>query len=108
MRASAVCSHIPPDGFKAGQPLIIELSFEKTPASALLYYRHINHAERFDTVDMQLIENRYKATIPSTYTDSPYPVQYYFELKAAPDKAWLYPGFRKDLMNQPYFVVRRS
>jgi hypothetical protein len=108
IRTSVVCSHLPPSGFKAGQPLNIEFSFEKAPLSARLYYRHVNHAERYETVEMQLLGNRYKATIPSDYTDSPYPIQYYLELKNGPDKAWLYPGFREDLINQPYFVVRRS
>ena len=41
------------------------------------------------------------------YTDSPYPLQYYFELRDARGHAWLYPGFRADLCNQPYFVVRQ-
>jgi hypothetical protein len=108
VRASAVCRHNQPEHFIAGQPLDIILSFEKTPASALLYYRHVNHAERFETVEMQLLGNRYRASVPSAYTDSIYPIQYYIELKDGPDKAWLYPGFNEDLMNQPYFVVLRS
>jgi hypothetical protein len=107
-RASAVCHHIQPEGFSAGQPLVIELSIEKTPASARLYYRHVNHGERYETAVMRLLGNLYRATIPATYTDSAYPVQYYFELKEGPDKAWLYPGFMPDLANQPYFVLRRT
>ena len=108
MRATAVCRHIRPEGFRAGQPMDIELSFEKTPASARLYYRHVNHAERYETVDMQLLGNSYKATIPSTYTDTQYQIQYYIELKDRPNKAWLYPGFMPDLANQPYFVVHKT
>jgi len=108
MRASAICSHIPPQRFKAGQPLAVEFSFEKAPSSARLYFRHVNHAERYETIEMQLLGNRYKATIPATYTDTLYPIQYYIELKEVSDKAWLYPGFREDLMNQPYYVVRKT
>jgi hypothetical protein len=107
-RTSVVCNHICPDNFKKGQPLDIEISFEMAPASARLYYRHVNHAERYETTGMQLSGNRYLATIPAAYTDTLYPVQYYFELKDGTDKAWLYPGFRKDLINQPYFVVRKT
>ena len=105
IRLSAVCRHIQPAGPKTGQPLNIELTVEKTPLSVLLYYRHVNHAERYETVGMQLQGNRYIASVPAAYTDSPYPLQYYFELKEGPDKAWLYPGFNADLMNQPYFVI---
>jgi hypothetical protein len=104
-RTYAVCKHTQPSGVIAGKPLDIEISFDKAPASARLYYRHVNHAERFETAEMKLQGNNYVATIPANYTDSPYPLQYYAELKDGPDKAWLYPGFSKDLCNQPYFVV---
>lgn len=44
-------------------------------------------------------------TIPAEYTQSKYPLQYYFELDNGNGPAWLYPGFNKTLSNQPYFVV---
>ena len=50
---------------------------------------------------------RYSAFIPGAYTDSQFPLQYYFELKTAPDQAWIHPGFESNWTNQPYFVVRR-
>jgi hypothetical protein len=72
-----------------------------------MYYRHVNQAERFESVEMQVRDNRYRAAIPAAYTQSLYPLQYYFELKTAPDQACLFPGFAANLSNQPYFVVRR-
>ncbi len=107
-RVFAPCHHIPPDKFGKGQNVNIELSVEKMPKSAHLYYRHVNQAERYETVEMQVVEKRYQATIPANYTNSSYPLQYYFELKEGPEAAWLYPGFDKDLANQPYFVVRHT
>jgi hypothetical protein len=107
VRPSAVCQHIQPKKFQAGKPLELELSFEKAPGSARLYYRHVNHAERFESVEMQLAGKSYKAAIPAAYTDSLYPLQYYFELKDGPKSAWMFPGFNADLTNQPYFVVRK-
>jgi hypothetical protein len=106
-RASAACRHIQPEQFRPGQPLEIELSLEKTSVSVRLFYRHVNQAERYETLEMQGQGNRYRAVIPSAYTNSSYPIQYYFELKEGPETAWLYPGFAADLANQPYFVVRR-
>jgi hypothetical protein len=47
----------------------------------------------------------YRATIPGNYTGSPYPLEYYFEVRLAPDTAFLYPGLGKDLTSQPYFVA---
>jgi hypothetical protein len=45
--------------------------------------------------------------IPGDYTDSPFPVQYYFELRDPHNQSWLHPGFTADLCSQPYFVVRQ-
>ena len=50
----------------------------------------------------------YVANIHADYTESAYPLQYYFEMKTIAGPALLYPGFSKDKINQPYFVVRRS
>jgi hypothetical protein len=108
LRASAVCHHNQPEHFKPGERLDIELSTEKKIGSARLFYRHVNHAERFQTVEMQPAGNSFRASISGDYTDSQYPLQYYFELREKPDKAWLYPGFNQDLTNQPYFVVRKA
>jgi hypothetical protein len=109
-RASLSCRHQAPAKFRPGQPLGIELSVERgsKPVSARLYYRHVTQAERYESAEMQLRDGRYHATIPAGYTDSQYPLEYYFELKQGPDSAWLYPGFSEDLTNQPYFVVRRA
>jgi hypothetical protein len=105
VRISRVCRHTPPIGLRTGESLNIELTVDKEPLWVRLYYRHVNHAERYETAEMQLQGNRYMASVPPAYTDSPYPLQYYFEIKEESDKAWLYPGFNADLMNQPYFVI---
>jgi hypothetical protein len=107
-RISAICKHNQPQQFKARKPLNIELSFEKVPNSVRLFYRHVNHAERFESVEMQVVGKSCKAIIPETYTDSEYPLQYYFILKDGPQSVWMYPGFNSDLTNQPYFVVRKA
>jgi hypothetical protein len=108
-RASLNCHHQAAERFRPGQPLDIELAVPKgsKPVSARLYYRHVTQAERYQSAEMQFKDGRYRTTIPATYTDSNYPLEYYFELKQGPESAWLYPGFDADLTNQPYFVVRR-
>ena len=107
-RDSAVCHHKQPEHFKAGKSLELVISIEKTIGSVRLYYRHVNQAERFKTIEMKRTGKSYSATLPADYTDTQYPLQYYFELRDASGKAWLYPGFSASLTNQPYFVVRRS
>jgi hypothetical protein len=53
-------------------------------------------------------EQHYHTTIPGAYTDSAYPLQYYFEVKATTGRTLMLPGFSKGLTNQPYIVVRRA
>lgn len=107
-RLMSDCHHIQPERFKAGLALDLSLSFSKVPASVRLYYRHISQAERFEYLDMQISGQNGHVTIPAEYTNSPYPLQYYFELKESKGNATLYPGFASDLMNQPYFIVRQA
>jgi hypothetical protein len=102
-------SHKPPAGFRAKSPVVLELSIGggRKLASARLIYRHINQAERFVEVAMTARGNGYGAEIPAAYADSPYPLQYYFELRQGPEKVSLYPGFTAGLANQPYVVLRQ-
>ncbi len=102
-RAPVACRHTAPARFTPGKPLAIEVSFQTAPESVRLYYRHVNQAERYQSVEMHAEGNRHLAAIPAEYTDSAYPLAYYFEVGAT-----LYPGFSADLTNQPYFTVRRS
>ncbi len=101
------CIHTPPAKFIRGKDLGIEMS-TRQQGSALLYYRHVNQSERYQSVEMQAKAGKYWAAIPASYTDSEYPIQYYFELKEKGRyaNAWLYPGLNAALANQPYFVVR--
>ncbi len=107
-RDSAVCHHSQPKHFKSGEPVELEIAVEKDIKTVKLYYRHVNQAERFKAIAMSHIGEYWRAKIPGEYTDTLYALQYYFELIEKPDNAWLYPGFSASLMNQPYFVVRKS
>jgi hypothetical protein len=107
-RVNIAARHVPPAAFRAGQPLEIDLTLPKSPHDVRLYYRHVNQAERFKTAIMQSDGKHFRAVIPPEYTGSPYPIQYYFEIRPAPGTASLHPGFAPDLANQPYFVVRQS
>jgi hypothetical protein len=54
---------------------------------------------------MEQADGACRATIASEYTNSPFPLQYYFELRDASGRATLYPGLGPTLTNQPYFVL---
>ena len=106
-REPIACIHTPPTGFHPKQDVALKIAIARKLTSARLWYRHINQAERWACAEMAAETEGYRATIPADYSDSPYPLQYYFEFRDAPDKAWLHPGFDADLLNQPYFVLRR-
>ncbi|MCB0747107.1 MAG: hypothetical protein KDC90_06525 [Ignavibacteriae bacterium] len=105
-RDSAICTHKQPEIFQAGKAINLELSVENKDVSVRLYYRHVNHAERFKLIEMKKMRNMYTAKIPADYTDTQFPIQYYFELRDKPDNAWLFPGLSQKLTQQPYFIVR--
>ena len=108
LRAKASVRHTKSENYKYGKPVTIELSSDKKLISAVLLFRHVNHAERFNRTGMLSSGTGFQATIPAGYTSSEYPIQYYFELKDETGKAFLYPGFNPDLNNQPYFVMRQT
>lgn len=106
-RPSVPVRHLPPGRFRRKQPLAIGIAMPGN-AEVRLWYRHVNQAERWQSVAMERTGADRRAAIPASYTDSPHSLQYYFEVRMAPGRAWLYPGFAPDLANQPYFVVRRA
>ena len=103
----ATCTHTPQESFSPGQAIEITLAISSgSPAFQVrLFYRHVNQAERWQSVAATRSGNSFTATIPANYTSSPFPMQYYFEVDDGFGKAWMHPGFNRTLSNQPYFVV---
>jgi hypothetical protein len=114
-RPSPNCRHAAPANFQPGQSLSLLLA-TPTPGEhdphmmVQLNYRHVNQGERWRSVEMQSADGGYRAAIPGEYTGSPFPLQYYFELRRENETAWLHPGFNATLSNQPYYAIwkRRS
>jgi len=102
------CEHNPPAHLTTGQSIDLTIAVPPQSASVRLFYRHVDQAERFETIDMQAQDRSYRTSIPAAYVDSDYPLQYYFEVKQKSGKASFYPGLGPDLTTQPYFVLRRQ
>ena len=109
-RPSLHCTHTPPESFRPGKPLTLDLLVPITPHGAPsevhLCYRHVNQGERWLSVEMLRGHDGYGAAIPGDYTNSVYPLQYYFVLQRA-DSAWFYPAFNAALSNQPYYAIAK-
>jgi hypothetical protein len=98
--------HTPPEHFTPGQPLHIAILVgrDAPPAPARLFYRHVNQAEEYESVDLTPQDGELRALIPAAYTASEYPLQYFFELRGR-GRARRFPGLTSELGNQPYFVI---
>lgn len=104
-RVADTAQHTQAHAFHPGQPLTVSMKASTPASSARLHYRHVNQGERWRTMDMQSNGGTFTATIPGEYTDSPYPMQYYFELRGGSDSAWFHPAFNVTFSNQPYYAI---
>lgn len=104
-------THVPPASFRRGQPVAVTLTMADAPSpppAVRLYYRHTQQAEPWCEAPMSLSPGAYGTAIPGAYSDSAYPLEYYFEISAGSGRPWLYPGFNSTRSNQPYFVLRQG
>jgi hypothetical protein len=105
-RPSVAAQHAPVPYFDRGRPIEITLSMEHSDTRKVrLAYRHADQSKPWQSMETRWQSGRYHGVIPAEYTDSPFPLLYYFEIDEAAGSA-VYPGFDKDLSNQPYFLVR--
>jgi hypothetical protein len=102
-RFTAAVRHLVPGHFAPGADLPLVMTAGEG-VSAQLFYRHVNHGERWRSLPMSEVGDTLRGAIPGAYTGSPYPLQYYFVLQKGA-QATLYPGFNASFSNQPYFAV---
>ncbi len=107
-RPAVTATHTPPEGFRAGQALTLAVTLAApAPRRVTLHYRHVNQAERWQSLALTATGGSFQGEIPAAYTAHRFPLQYYFEIETAPAAATLHPLLAADLANTPYFVVRR-
>lgn len=105
--------HVPAQHFQAGAALDIELEIDSPKGTSKisavrLHFRHVNQAESYLVEEMKYSGGRHQKSIPGTYTQSPYHMQYFFEVLDDNNTAWLLPGYDPNLPRQPYFVVQQE
>ncbi len=100
--------HEPPDGFRRGAPVPLEVRVERPESlqSVALRYRRVNQAERYQEEEMRRESGVCRATVPAAYTDSPFPLLYYFIVRTR-EGVTRFPDFGPDLCGQPYYVLRQ-
>jgi hypothetical protein len=103
-RPTIPAKHTAPKSFHPGDELALAVATPPSVTQAILWYRHVNQGERWLSMPMHRTDTTHTAAIPAAYTDSPYPLQYYFELHTA-TAATLHPAFNPTLSNQPYYAI---
>jgi hypothetical protein len=105
--------HEPSLSFQRREPLPIVVHVpnvgDLAPIPGLrLRYRHVNQEEVWQVMEMERVGNDYRIVIAADYTDSPFPLQYYFQIRNDAGKTWLHPGLKPGWHGQPYFFVRQA
>jgi hypothetical protein len=113
VRPAIECTHKAPATFKPGAELGLTLAAPQSAgtnalATVILHYRHVDQAERWKQMEMPRGDSGFAAAIAAEYTQPPFALEYYFELRDESGAAWLYPAFDAALSNQPYFTVERG
>jgi hypothetical protein len=103
-RRSFAASHDPAQAFRPGSDLVLRLQAADPVTEVVLWYRHVTHAERWRSERMEHDGQVFSASIPGAYTQSLFPLQYYFELRSQTD-ATFHPALNGTLSNQPYLAV---
>jgi hypothetical protein len=79
-----------------------------TVSSLELRYRHVNQGELWQEMEMKPVADGFSATIPAVYTDSPFPLQYYFRLRLKNGGVELIPRLEALFNGQPYYVLQQA
>jgi hypothetical protein len=105
-RPSIRVDHATPARFQAGQPLPLTLTTPDGRVTRMrLHYRHVNHAEYWESQELIRDGGQFRGEIPASYTAGRFPLQYYFELFTANAGTTMHPPLAADLANTPYYVV---
>ena len=111
--SAIVWVHTPPGEFAPGATLPLAISFPQTEpepgvTEVFLRYRHVDQAERWQRLAMRANGKAFSTEIAGIYTQSPFAIEYCFELYTKDNAAWLAPGFNAALSSQPYYTVMRA
>ncbi len=100
--------HTPAKNFLPGDPIKIELELMGEAKGVDLYYRHVNQAVEWKVVRMDKKGLQCKTVIPTEYTKTRYPMQYYFAIDMGEAGKAIFPGLDENQANTPYFIVHQN
>ena len=100
--------HTSPKKFEQNKKIVLICSIKfKNNFFGYLHYRHVNQSIKWKKIKLNKEDKKFTASIPASYTKTPFPIQYYFELINNKISSFA-PGFSKNLSNQPYYILRKN
>lgn len=100
--------HRPPIAFERGRSLDLTVEGGADLVEVVLHYRHADQSEAFQRQVMSRTDDGYLGTIDAAYTDSTFPLIYFFSVKDRAGRQTIVPGFEPGLSNQPYLLVHST
>ncbi len=99
--------HISPKQFVQNKKILLSCSIKiKNNFLGYLHYRQVNQSIKWKKIKLNKETKKFTANIPAAYTKTPFPIQYYFEFTDNKISSFA-PGFKKNLSNQPYYLLRQ-
>ena len=101
-------NHLPPKHYIKGEniSLLCKLDINKK-LSGYINFREVNQSKKWRRKKLTKSKDIYYSVIPKRFTNTQYPIQYYFEFTNKKYSSFS-PGFNKFLSNQPYYLLRQK
>ena len=100
--------HTPAENFQPGKSIKIELKLAGEAERVNLHYRHVNQAVAWQVIAMDKKGDECQAVIPAEYTQTRYPMEYYFSIDMGEAGKAIYPGLDENLAGIPYYVLHQK
>jgi hypothetical protein len=101
--------HEPPDAYRPGADLSLEVELRGPDAAAVervtIRYRPMNQMLEWSALEMSGASPRFSAAIPGRVLDGRYPLAYAFVFRARDGRARRSPELGPDLTSRPYFAL---
>ena len=96
-----------PKKFSKGKKIKISCKLDiRKNLKGYLHYREVDQSKQWKRKKMGNISGNYNALISNIFSNTDYPIQYYFEFEYK-NHSYFSPGFNKFLSNQPYYLLRQ-
>ena len=103
-----VITHSPPKNYIKGEKIYLSCKFvTNKKLVGYINFREVNQLKKWSRKKLTKIKGVFKSVIPNRFTNTNYPIQYYFEFTDKKHSRFS-PGFNKFLSNQPYYILRQK